>query len=251
MRKAKSISTKPAIETVLDDPEFLETKERCRQQEISSFADNLETARSMFRAHPGLVKAATFPEPYRSAIRAEWDYDPQTEKGGLDDLHVTDPAKAEQKWSEQARESMLRRKKNGEIPAATPDSANSTAAAQAAEPVLEQRSEFLIGCDSDERAYAVRLIRLLRDNYWMAELVRQILDQESKTRWNWTIKSLKELLDNFSTIEALADNARRLGNNWSNHPILRAVREQWGDDEIADYQGERRIQRLIESAHKK
>jgi hypothetical protein len=85
----------------------------------------------------------------------------------------------------------------------------------------------------------------------MAELVRQILDEEARATRRWTIRSLRELLDNFDTIEALADNAQRFGLNWSNHPILRAIRKEWQEDEIENYVGERGIRRLIESAHKK
>jgi hypothetical protein len=117
--------------------------------------------------------------------------------------------------------------------------------------VRRQQSDFLAGCSMDERVYCVRLISLLRDDYWMAELVRQILDEEARATRRWTIRSLRELLDNFDTIEALADNAQRFGLNWSNHPILRAIRKEWQEDEIGNYVGERGIRRLIESAHKK
>ncbi|HEY3455439.1 MAG TPA: hypothetical protein VGK64_12615 [Bryobacteraceae bacterium] len=113
-----------------------------------------------------------------------------------------------------------------------------------------EQADFLKGCNPDERCYCVRLIRLLRDDYWMAELVRQILDKEAQSKYGWGIKDLRKLIDNFDVIEALADNAQRLGHNWSNHPILRAIRQEWGgDDEIEKYKSDRRIQRLIDSAH--
>ena len=143
----------------------------------------------------------------------------------------------------------------GTSPAAAPavGSLKGTGTRQATTPMKtkRQQADFLAGCTLDERVYCVRLVSLLRDSYWMAELVRQILDEESRCSRRWTIRSLRELLDNFDTIEALADNAQRLGPNWSNHPILRAIRNEWQEDEITDYIGERGIRRLIESAHKK
>ncbi len=98
----------------------------------------------------------------------------------------------------------------------------------------------------------MRLVRLLRDNnYWVAELIKQLLDKEAQSTHEWTINDIRKMLDNFETIEALADNAQRLGQNWSNHPILRAIRDTWGDQEIQDYVGDGRVQRLIESARRK
>ena len=111
-----------------------------------------------------------------------------------------------------------------------------------------QQADFLKGCTLDERSYCVRLVRLLRDDYWISELLRQILDQESSSPYCWTLTELKALLDNFDTIEALVKNAKRLGHNWSNHPILRAIREEWG--EIEDYKNERSIRELVESARR-
>jgi hypothetical protein len=105
-----------------------------------------------------------------------------------------------------------------------------------------------IRLSEDERAYVACLVRLLRDNYWVSELVRQILTMESKATHQLTIKKLTALLDDFSTVEALASNARRLGNNWSNHPILRAIREEW--PEIESYKDECAIRALVESAKK-
>lgn len=114
---------------------------------------------------------------------------------------------------------------------------------------MADQADFLAGCTLDERAYCVRLIRLLRDsNYWVPELIRQILDKESRSRFNWTIEEVKKLLDSFDTIETLAENASRLGLNWSNHPILRAIRTTWKDDEIVEYTSNARIRKLVESA---
>ena len=115
----------------------------------------------------------------------------------------------------------------------------------------EGQSDFLVGCTLIERAYCVGLVRLLRDDYWMAEFVRQILDKESKSKWQWTIKNANALLDNFDTVETLAGNAQNLGQNWSNHPILRAIRKEWEDDEIVDYLSDKRVRGLIESAQGK
>jgi hypothetical protein len=114
-----------------------------------------------------------------------------------------------------------------------------------------EQSDFLVGCALDERAYCVALVRLLRENYWLAEVLRHILDKEALDRYNWTIKNVKEVLDNFATIDTLAYNAGRLGLAWSNHPVFRAIREERGDDEIRNYKSNIRIQELIESAHKK
>jgi hypothetical protein len=113
-----------------------------------------------------------------------------------------------------------------------------------------EQADFLAGCTVDERAYCVRLIRLLRDKYWVTEFVREILDRESRSRWNWTVELAKKSLANYETLEALASNARRIGNTWSNHPVLRAVRREF-DNEIADYMDDRRVRDLIASASKK
>ena len=112
----------------------------------------------------------------------------------------------------------------------------------------QQQADFLVGCTPDERAMCVRLVRLLRDNYWVSELVRQILKKEAETPNLLAVAELRKLLDDFSTIEALADNAQKLGNNWSDHPILRAIRDEW--EEINEYKSERAIDRLIKSARK-
>jgi hypothetical protein len=101
----------------------------------------------------------------------------------------------------------------------------------------------------DERAYVARLVRLLRENYWVAELVRQILDMEARVRHQITIKKIQHLLEEFSTLEGLARNARILGQSWSNHPIMKAIREEWPD--VASYKDECEIRRLVESATKR
>jgi hypothetical protein len=116
-------------------------------------------------------------------------------------------------------------------------------------PAMEVKLPRSIRLSADERAQVARLIRLLRDNYWVGELIRQILAMESQTRHQLTIKTIAKLLDNFDTIEALANNARQLGANWSNHPILKAIRDERED--IQDYQNERTIQALVDSAEKK
>jgi hypothetical protein len=121
-----------------------------------------------------------------------------------------------------------------------------------AKQTIAAQADFLAGCTLDERAYCVRLIRLLRaNNYWMPELIRQILDKESSSRYDWTIEGVKKLLDNFDIIETLAENASKLGLNWSNHPILRAIRMTWKDEEIIDYTSNTKIRKLIESARPK
>ena len=93
-----------------------------------------------------------------------------------------------------------------------------------------------------------RQVRLLRDDYWVSELVRQILTMESQTTNQLTIKQLTELLNNFSTMEALAGNAQTLGANWSDHPILRAIRDEW--EEIDEYKSQSAIRRIVDSAGK-
>jgi hypothetical protein len=97
-----------------------------------------------------------------------------------------------------------------------------------------------------ERPYVVRLVRLLRDNYWASELVRQILEMEAGSRHQLTIKKIQNLLSEFDTIETLAHNAKKKGGRWCNHPILRAIRNDW--TEIDDYIDECSIRNLIESA---
>jgi len=92
----------------------------------------------------------------------------------------------------------------------------------------------------------VRLVRLLRDKYWVAEFVRQVLTKEASADHSLTIKNMSKLLKQFDTIEKLAAKAQYLGEAWSDHPILRAVREEWLD--IQDYKGELAIRKLIESA---
>ena len=109
--------------------------------------------------------------------------------------------------------------------------------------------DFLLGCTPDERAWCARLVRLLRDKYWVAEFVRQVLAKEASTRHELTTKYMRGLLDNFDTIETLTSNAKRLGQTWSDHPILRAIRDEW--QEIQEYQDERTIRDLIESATRK
>ena len=111
--------------------------------------------------------------------------------------------------------------------------------------------ELLAAVSWIERAYCVGLVRLLRENYWLTEVVRQILDQEAQSKLNWSIKRLRQLLDNFSTLDTLAANAAKIGNNWSHHPVLKAVRDEFGDREIHDYRSDEKIRLLIESAHKK
>lgn len=119
-------------------------------------------------------------------------------------------------------------------------------------PELESSTKrgFLRGCNADERVYCVRLIRVLRENCWIAAFVRAILDEEACAPYRWTIKKARQMLDNFDVLESLADNARRLGNNWSNHPICRAIRKEWGEAELQDYKTERHIRSLIESVNK-
>jgi hypothetical protein len=58
----------------------------------------------------------------------------------------------------------------------------------------------------------------------VGELVRQILKAEAQTTHQVTIKKIRALLNNFEVIETLTNNAKRLENNWSDHPILRAIR---------------------------
>ena len=106
--------------------------------------------------------------------------------------------------------------------------------------------DFLLGCTPEERAWCVRLVRLLRDKYWVTEFVRQVLTKEASADHSLTIKNMSKLLKQFDTIEKLAAKAQCLGEAWSDHPILRAVREEWLD--IQDYKGELAIRKLIESA---
>ena len=113
-----------------------------------------------------------------------------------------------------------------------------------------EQHDFLFGATLDERAYCVSLIRLLRETYWLALALRHILDQEALSKYQWTVKKLKDMLDEFATLDVLAQNASRLGNRWSDHPVLRAVRKEFGDDEISDYKSDLLIQALIESAIK-
>jgi len=122
---------------------------------------------------------------------------------------------------------------------------------EAGQAETESPSDFLAGCTPDERSYCVRLVRVLRDNYWITTLVTAILDKEATNKNQISMKWLTQLLKDLDNIEQQAYNAQRLGNNWSNHPILRAIRKEWGDQEIAEYQSERRIAELIESAHRR
>jgi hypothetical protein len=246
------------------DREFLKAKESHRRIEIEGFASNLEVARIIFRRHPRLVKAKVFPEPYRAAIIESCNYDPNEDNADIDDLHITDPQAAERDNEKFAREFMAEYRAPGsktseskpksEIKgdsSAKPSSDTQPSPISFTQQERKEQTDFLAGATLDERAYCIRLLRLLRDNYWMAELIRQILDKEARSRYQWTIKGLTALLENFGGIEALASNAQRLGCDWSNHPILRAIRAEWGDEEIQDYKGELRVKALIESAHSK
>lgn len=93
--------------------EIAKTKAFFREANIRQFASNLEVARLVFRAHPALVKARTFPEPYRSAIKEEGGYDPESDpRMGISDLHITDPAKANRELARLARQCVLERHKS-------------------------------------------------------------------------------------------------------------------------------------------
>jgi hypothetical protein len=116
---------------------------------------------------------------------------------------------------------------------------------------IEIKLPKTIQVSDEERVWVVRLIRLLRDDYWATELVRQILSEESQNTSRLSIKDVFELLKNMEIIETLASNAIKLGNNWSNHPVLKAIRKEWPDDEICEYKSQRAVRQLIESATRK
>lgn len=117
---------------------------------------------------------------------------------------------------------------------------------------IEERkvqADFLSKCDLDERALCTRVIRLNRENYWLASLMRQILQLDAANRKRVNIEDIRALLNNFDTIDTLATNARKLGPIWSDNPVLKAIRDNWA--EIDEYKDSCDLRRIIESAHQK
>lgn len=111
------------------------------------------------------------------------------------------------------------------------------------------QADFLSKCDLDERALCTRVIRLNRENYWLASLMRQILQLDAANRKRVNIEDIRALLNNFDTIDTLATNARKLGPIWSDNPVLKAIRDNWA--EIDEYKDSCDLRRIIESAHQK
>ena len=116
-----------------------------------------------------------------------------------------------------------------------------------------EQADFLIGCSLDERADAVRLVRLLRSNYWLANFARQVLRLEADHPSQVPIEKVQRQLDNIATIEDLVGRVQFIGrqrnNYFQSHPAVRAVVEEWGD-EIFQYKSDQDIRELIESAKK-
>lgn len=67
--------------------------------------------------------------------------------------------------------------------------------------VEKTAADPLAGCTPDERSYCVRLVRLLRYNYWVTTLVTAILDKEAQNKHHISMKWMKQLLDDIENIE--------------------------------------------------
>jgi hypothetical protein len=115
------------------------------------------------------------------------------------------------------------------------------------------QTDFLIGCDLDERSDAVRLIRLIRTNYWLSNFARQILRMEADSPTQVTIDKVQKQLDRLAVIEDLIGRVQHIGRNPDNyfqdHPAVRAVLEEWGD-EIFQYKSDCGINNTIDAAKK-
>ena len=115
-----------------------------------------------------------------------------------------------------------------------------------------EQTDFLIGCSLDERADAVRLVRLLRSNYWLANFVRQILTMEAECPFQVPLEKVQKQLDKMAVLEDLIGRVQFIGrgkNYFQSHPAVRAIMEEWGD-EIFQYKSDQDIRELIESAKK-
>lgn len=115
----------------------------------------------------------------------------------------------------------------------------------------ELQADFLVGCSLEERASAVRFIRLIRTNYWLSNFAKQILELDAENPFLVTIEKVQAQLDKTAVIEDLVGRVQFIGRNqknwFINSPAVRAVIDEWGD-EIFQYKSDKDIRNLIESS---
>jgi hypothetical protein len=117
----------------------------------------------------------------------------------------------------------------------------------------KEHSDFLAGCTTDERAYAVRLVRLLRTNYWFSHFMLHMLRLEADSPFQVTFRKVRDQLRYLEGVEDLLERVKyvsqRSTNYFYDHPAFKAVRDEWGGDaELAAYKNESEIRQLVTSA---
>jgi hypothetical protein len=75
---------KPTAEGGLPERLIQKALEHWIQTELSDFADQLDTARVMWRKYRELVEAPDFPEPFRAAFVAEYHCEPDDQDSIVD-----------------------------------------------------------------------------------------------------------------------------------------------------------------------
>ncbi len=86
---------------------------------------------------------------------------------------------------------------------------------------------FLWAASESERAAAVRLVRILRTNYWFSNLMEQLLRLEADNPFQVTIEAVRKQIDGLESIETLVKKIQFIGsspgNYFRDHPAVRAV----------------------------
>jgi len=112
------------------------------------------------------------------------------------------------------------------------------------------QADFLVGCSIEERAWCVQLIRLLRTNYWLSHLLKNILRLDADRPQLVTIEDVRRQIDQAEDLDELVRKIQFVGRTgwWRDHPVVNAVAEE--DAEIYQYRSDSAIRQLIESAKK-
>jgi len=113
------------------------------------------------------------------------------------------------------------------------------------------QSDFLVGCNLDERAWAVSFIRLIRTNYWLSHFMKNLLRLDANKPNQVPISEVKAQIGYAEDVEEVVRRIQFIGKTgwYRDHPLVASIVDETGDD-IYEYQGDKKIRDLIESAKK-